>query len=369
MPSCAATYSKSLRSRCASHVPDLRRRPDRKIDEEVGRAGGDLLREDRRDHLPLRVEAQRPLDRDQNVVGGREPRGAAPRDAAALLAHQATQAVERQLDLGEHLHGVGGAGGRSDRAARGLRDHHAVRRHDRDDEKRGAVAWNAADAMLVDDERLLPVEALAGVDHRAREREHLVPIHLGLPGGDQERADLGLGIAARSDVADDFGVVRRREAVAGDLAPHRVHRRGGFGVLDRQRLPRASAELGECLFRKTELARRDDTRVVDDVEDREHALAVRADFDLGQCLESLGPVDRALAVHVRDILAIGIDRNPPQPQRAHPLVLHGITIARGRRRRPDSDQRPAPRQLRGSGNAPAAGSSCAQTPARGCRAA
>ncbi len=82
---------------------------DRDVEHQVGGACGDLLRQDGRHHLPRRVDGQRALDRDQHIVGGRELGRAAPGQAAAVVAHDALQVLKRQLDVGQHLHGVGRA--------------------------------------------------------------------------------------------------------------------------------------------------------------------------------------------------------------------------------------------------------------------
>jgi hypothetical protein len=58
--------------------------------------------------------------------------------------------LERNLHLGQHLHRVGGAGRRRDRARARLRAQHAVGGHDGHDQHRRAVARDAADAVLVD---------------------------------------------------------------------------------------------------------------------------------------------------------------------------------------------------------------------------
>ena len=248
MPSVVADVLEQLAQALRrAHLPHLGGRPDGNVDEEVRRAGGELLRQDRRHHLPVRVDAERPLDRDQDVVGGREAGRAAPGDAAAVLAHDVVQRPEAELDAREHLHGVGGAGRRGDRAARRLRDQHAVRGDDRHDDHRGAVARNAADAVLVGDQRLVPVEALARIEHRAGQVQHLVAVELALAGGDQECGDLGLGEVVLGDVADDVAiVVGQVEPLAGDLAAHGVHRRRRLGLRDAH-----EASLARCRAGRT----------------------------------------------------------------------------------------------------------------------
>ncbi len=65
--------------------------------------------------------------------------------------------VDAEIDARQHLHRVGGAGRRGDRARGGLRDRQPVRGDDRHHDHRGTVAGDAADAMLVDDDRLGPI--------------------------------------------------------------------------------------------------------------------------------------------------------------------------------------------------------------------
>ena len=60
--------------------------------------------------------------------------------------------LDAEIDARQHLHGVGGAGRRGDGARGGLRDRQPMRGDDRHHDHRGAVAGNAADAMLVDDD-------------------------------------------------------------------------------------------------------------------------------------------------------------------------------------------------------------------------
>ena len=158
-------------------------------------------------------------------------RGAAPGEAAAVLAHDGVQRVDREIHLRQHFHGVGGAGRRGDGAAGGLGDQHAVRGDDRHHQHRGAVARDAADAVLVDDQRLIPVEPLAGfAPWRGSGYSTSSRSRSALPGGDQERRHLGLGVAVVGDVADDGLEVVLGEPLAVDLAPHRIHRGRWFGV-------------------------------------------------------------------------------------------------------------------------------------------
>ena len=84
MPKWSPTNSNSLRSRIASvALADLCGRADRQVDQEMGRAGRELLRHDRGDHLLAGVEAERAFDGDENVVGRRQIDVPAPDQTAA----------------------------------------------------------------------------------------------------------------------------------------------------------------------------------------------------------------------------------------------------------------------------------------------
>jgi len=97
-------------------MPDLGGGAHRDIDDQAGRAGGGVLGKDGGDHLLGRIDAQRPLDRDQDVVGRRKIDVPAPDQAALFGADNLADLVDFQVDPRQHLHRVGGAGRRGDRA-------------------------------------------------------------------------------------------------------------------------------------------------------------------------------------------------------------------------------------------------------------
>src|SRR5690606_16000057 len=142
--------------------------------------------------------------RNEYVVGGGEVGGAAPGQAAPLHPHDLVQLRLGQVHLGQHFHGVGGAGGGGDGAARGLGGRQAKGGDDGHHDHRGAVAGDAADAVLVHHPALPPVEFLAGIDHGSGEAEDFVPVQARLRYRDDKGGDLGLGIAVGGDVADDL---------------------------------------------------------------------------------------------------------------------------------------------------------------------
>ena len=101
-PGCTARTSRrhrqerATRPRPASAAAHFRRRADRQIEHQMGRAGGDLLGQHRRDHLSFGVEVERPLDADEDVVGRAQLDRAAPDYASALaLDHRRMPAVSR----------------------------------------------------------------------------------------------------------------------------------------------------------------------------------------------------------------------------------------------------------------------------------
>ena len=202
-------------------IGELGGRTDRKIDQQMGRAGRELFRHDRGDHLLARIEAERPLDRDQDVVGRRQIDVTAPDQAAVAGCDHLLHFVDPEIDAGQHLHGVGGAGRRGDRARRCLRDREAMRGDDRHHDHRGAIARNAADAMLVDDDRrshsiCVPACAIAW-----DKREQFVAGHEA-GRADQECGDLHVGIAIMREIIDDGADLRGAQRPALDLGAHRV---------------------------------------------------------------------------------------------------------------------------------------------------
>ena len=81
-------------------------------------------------------------------------------------------------------------------------------RDDRHHDHRGAVAGNAADAMLVDDDRVRPFQLRAGLRHRAGEGEQFVAGHEARR-ADQERCDLHVRVSIMRRVVDDGAYFRR----------------------------------------------------------------------------------------------------------------------------------------------------------------
>ena len=98
----------------------LRGWTDREIDQHVRGAGGCLLREHRGDELGRTVEIERALDANQHIVGRTQPRAPTPDEAAPFPFHNAPHGREIEVHRRQRFHRIGGTGGRSDRAGRGL---------------------------------------------------------------------------------------------------------------------------------------------------------------------------------------------------------------------------------------------------------
>lgn len=181
----------------------LRSGPDGDVEEDVRAPGGFLLGEDARDHEAFRVDLKGPLDADEEVVRGREVQRAAPCEARIRLRNDLLQAVERELDVHERLHGVRGPGGARDGAAARLRDRQAGRGDYARDDGRRAVARDAADAVLVGNDGGVESEPIAALDHRVDEVYDLVVVEAVDRNGRDERGRFGLRVARIDDVADD----------------------------------------------------------------------------------------------------------------------------------------------------------------------
>ena len=273
----------------------------------MGGACGDLLRQDGRHHLPRRVDGQRALDRDQHIVGGRELGRAPPGQAAAVVAHDALQVLQRQLDIGQHLHGVGCARRRCDGTRRSLGTQHAVRRHDGHDQHGGTVARDAADAVLVHHQALVPIKPLARGHHGVGEEEHFFAVQLVAVARDDEGRELDLGIAVLGDITHDGTQVFAPQALPRDLAEQRPHGFGRLGLRHRHLVASLHTQKGKGVFGQPQLIARDDAEVIHHVQGSQNAPAVGAHLNLGQRLETLRTVHSTVTVQISDVLAPGVD--------------------------------------------------------------
>ena len=118
----------------------------------------------------------------------------------------------------------------------------AMRGDDRHHDHRGAVAGNAADAMLVDDDGAVPFQLGAGLGHGARQRQHFAAGHEARR-ADEEGGDLHVGIAVMRDVVDDAGKLGVAERVSLDLGAHGIE---AFRRRRRRHADQAAGGLGEA---------------------------------------------------------------------------------------------------------------------------
>ena len=136
----------------------------------MGGTGGRLFRQYARYELTGGVEIEGAFDTDKMIVGRTEGEPATPDEATALGFDHPAQRGGVKRDGRHHLHGVGGSGRRCDRTARRLGDQMPRRRDDRDDDGCRPVARQSADAMLIEDSVLPPVERLPCFLHGAGQR-------------------------------------------------------------------------------------------------------------------------------------------------------------------------------------------------------
>ena len=280
-------------------------RADRKIDQQMRRARGELLRHDRGDHLLARIEAERPLDRNENVVGRRQIHMPAPDQAAVTRRDDLLHLVDPEVDPRQHLHGVRGAGRGGDRARRGLGNRQSVRRHDRHHDHRRAIARNSADAMLVDDDRPVPFELRSRLSHRVGQGEKLVARHEAR-GTDQERGDLHVGIAIMREVIDDGADFRGAQRAALDLGAHRIEAVGRSGRRDRHEAAGGLGEATERRFGKAEIVGADQSVVIRDKQGCQQHLGIATQFDTAETAKDLRPQRLGPARDHGHVFAAGI---------------------------------------------------------------
>ncbi|EWS57058.1 hypothetical protein X551_00192 [Methylibium sp. T29] len=281
--------------------------------------------------MSLAVEIERALDADQDVVGRAQPHRAAPDDAGAGALHRASHGGDVEIDRGEHLHRVGGAGRGCDRARRCLGHRQPAGGDDRHDEQRRAVAGQAADAMLVDDQVAAPVEAFAHVDHRPCQRYGLVEVEVVAGTGGDEGRQVQVRVAACGDVADHGAECAIVESVAIHLRANMAQRFEDRGVRDLQRFARQRMQCRPRRLRQAGHAM-SEPGAVHDTERGHDAGRAGAQFDARLRREALGAADGAIAPHVDHRLLVGVDARAPGAQR----VLDGVDVTGLRMRAHDS---------------------------------
>ena len=298
---------------CGFLRADLGGRPDRDIEHDVIGARRDLLGQDGGDQLPLGVHVQFPLHAHENIVGGAEMHGAAPGDAAAFLVHHALDRGQVEIDGCQCLHGVRGAGRRGDGARGRLGHHQTVGCDDRDHDRRGPVARQSTNAVLVHDHRHVPRQAVPDVDHRCGQVDGLLLIQRQGRTGGQECGQVHVRVASRGDVLDDRLQGGRIEPVAIDASSHvcqgvQARRMGdldGRALRDAQAFPRGLGQ--RRLAGRHQIA-------IGLIKHRQDLSPPRREQDLGAGAQTFGAADMAIGSHDRDRLVLGMQAQAPGAQ-------------------------------------------------------
>ena len=194
--------------------------------------------------------------------------------------------VDPEVDPRQHLHRVGGAGRRGDSARRGLGNRQAVRRHDRHHDHRRAIARDSADAMLVDNDRPIPLELRSRLGHRLGQGEKLAARHEA-GRADQERGDLHVGIAIVRQVIDDCADFRGAQRAALDLGAHRIEAVGRSGRRDRHEAAGRLGEAAERRFGKAEIVGADQSIVIRDKQGCQQYFGIPTEFDAAETAKDL----------------------------------------------------------------------------------
>ena len=142
---------------------------------------------------------------------------------------------------------------------------------DRHHDHGGAVARNAADAMLVDDDRVLPFQLRAGGGHRVNQSEQFTAGHEARR-TDQECGDLHVRIAVVRQIADDGIDFGRLERPAPNLAADGIEAFGRGGRTDRHETAGGLGEAAECRLGEPDFIGPDQAVVVRDQEGGKHHL-------------------------------------------------------------------------------------------------
>ena len=304
---------------------DLGGGADRDVDHHVAGAGGDLLRQHRGDQLAFGVDVQLALHAHEDVVGRGQMHGPAPGQAGAFGLDHAAQGIQVQVHRRQGFHGVGGAGRRGDRARGGLGHHQAVGRGDGHHQRRGAVARQAADAMLVHHQRRGPGQALADLDHGPGQVHGLGLVQRQGGRGGEEGRQLHVGVAATDHVEDDGGEVAGFEPSPMHAAAHAGQRfqyrwmphLHAVAVADAQRRPGRFGQHHQVTSEQVAIGL---------VEQGLHLAVTGHDQHLRARGQALGMADVAVHVHDRDALVLGMQAHAHGAQAGMAAVAAGIAI-------------------------------------------
>ena len=217
-------------------------------------------------------------------------------------------------------------------ARRGLRHGEPAGRDDRDDDRGGPVARQAADAVLVHDGRCAPIQALSHGDHGAGESNDLGAVKSARRAGGNERGQLDIGIASGHNIAHDFsefGVVEPPAVNFGANVAQRIEWPGmadsDGGTLNRTEPGPGYLRQGRFTWSQ-EVAR-------DAVERRNDRGATDGHTNARVGREALGPADVAVASHIDNRFLMGVDAEALEAQcvwtcrHSISILLQGFTVA------------------------------------------
>jgi hypothetical protein len=229
---------------------------------------------------------------------------AAPGDAATFGLDHASQGRDIEVYWGERLHRVGRARRRGDCAGRRLGHDEAVRCDDRDDNRGGSIARQPADAVLVYDDRRIPAQAVADLDHGARQVGCLILVKRQGGARRQEGGEMHIGVAAGDNVFDDCRESGRIEAIAVDAPAHACQRFERGGMRDLNGLAVRDAKDRPGGLRERDLVERDQLVALDLEEGCLHLSAAARDENLRACGKTLRTADMAVCAHDHDRLML-----------------------------------------------------------------
>jgi len=281
----------------------------------MSRTRRDLLRQDGSNELAFGVNVELPLDAHEDVVGRAQMHGAAPGDAAPFAFDDAPQCRDVELDRRQRFHGVGGAGRGGDGARRGLGHDQPVRGNDRDDDRRRPVAGQAADTMLVDDDRRIPPHPLADIDHGAGQVGGFVLVEGQGGAGGEEGREMDFRVAPGDHVAQDLGEGAGVEAVAIDALTHTGQRVDRRRMADMDRITVAEVEPLPRSLGETDLVDGNEAIAVDLKQGRLNLSASVGYQHLRPCRQALRATDMAIAAHDNHGLMLRVEPDASHPER------------------------------------------------------
>ena len=288
-----------------------------------------LLGQDRGDHLRLGVDLHRPLDGDEDVVGGREIERAAPCDAGAGLrshdpahpsgasATSASTPIVSAVPAGLVIARDEVFGHRQ-----------AERGEDRHDDHRGAVARERRRRSACRRSDPAPKSKLrAGRDHRAREVDQLVQVERAQRAREHEHRQLDPRVAMLDDVGEDGVEGGAIEAARRAASRARGRRCGGAGAsVALTGAPSGRAEVAESVFGEADLVGRDQ-RVAAEVQHAGDLARVRRSCGSvpttrtrSSGLKPRLPLATALLMDHDDVLAQRVDAAGASPGTSASLI-------------------------------------------------